>query len=90
MLLYEEEESIYRERLELAENRILELLEELSGGIEQGGEVCAEAGSQAGKNGGDRGRFLLYFGSQFSFCNVCSKLNKYLRNGNGEADSLEE
>ena len=35
MLLYREEEKIYAERLELAEGRILELLEELSGEAEE-------------------------------------------------------
>lgn len=84
MLLYKEEEKIYEERLELAESRILELLSELSEKIEK-------AGSGAGsEDSGGRDEFLRYFRSQFSFCNVCSKLNKYLRSGSAMADSLEE
>lgn len=84
MLLYSEEEKIYEERLELAESRISELTEELSGKLEK-----ADGEAAPGESGG-REAFLRYFRSQFSFCNVCCKLNKYLRSGNGEADSLEE
>ena len=60
---------MYAERLELAEGRISEILEELDG---------------------EASPFLRCFRSQFSFCNVCCKLNKYLRSGDGEKDSLEE
>jgi len=82
VLLYSEEEEVYAERLELAEGRISELLEEL----------CAEIGihQEEGGRSGKRGSLLRYFRSQFSFCNVCCKLNKYLRSGGGEEDSLEE
>lgn len=79
MSLYKEEEKFCEERLELAENRILELMEELSGKPEE------KEGDRS-----DREAFLRYFRSQFSFCNVCCKLNKYLRSGNDAADSLEE
>lgn len=79
MLLYSEEEEVYAERLELAEGRILELLGELSEKLEK--EEDLPDGREA---------FLRYFGTQFSFCNVCCKLNKYLRSGNGVQDSLEE
>ncbi len=79
MLLYSEEEEVYAERLELAEGRISELLEEL----------CEKLGKR--ENLPDRREaFLRYFRCQFSFCNVCLKLNKYLRSGNGVQDSLEE
>ncbi len=79
MLLYSEEEEVYAERLELAEGRISELLEEL----------CEKLGKR--ENLPDRREALLrYFRCQFSFCNVCLKLNKYLRSGNGVQDSLEE
>lgn len=84
MLLYGEEEKIYEERLELAENRILELTEELSGKLEQSGRVA-----EPERDGGQEA-FLRYFRSRFSFCNVCCKLNKCLRSGNGTADSLDE
>lgn len=70
MLLYEENETIYAERLELAEGRMLELLAELSEKPET--------------------ELLQYFGRQFSFCNVCCKLNKYLRSGAAKEDSIEE
>lgn len=79
MSLYKEEEKFCEERLELAENRILELIEELSTKLEE----------KNGKPDGDEA-FLQYFLSQFSFCNVCCKLNRYLRSGNDAADSLEE
>ena len=72
MLLYKEEEELYAERLELAEGRILELLEEL----------CEK------KDGEES--FLRYFRSQFSFCNVCCKLDRYVRSGDFEKDSIEE
>ena len=79
MLLYSEEEEVYAERLELAEGRISELLEEL----------CEKLGKR--ENLPDRREaFLRYFRCQFYFCNVCLKLNKYLRSGNGVQDSLEE
>ena len=79
MLLYSEEEEVYAERLELAEGRISELLE----------EICEKLGKR--ENLPDRREaFLRYFRCQFSFCNVCLKLNKYLRSGNGVQDSLEE
>lgn len=79
MLLYSEEEEIYAERLELAEGRILEILGELSEKLEKEEDLS------------DRRESLLrYFGSQFSFCNVCCKLDRYLRSGNGVQDSLED
>lgn len=74
MLLYRDKEEIYAERLELAEGRISEILDSLDGDREEEGKDS----------------FLCYFRSQFSFCNVCCKLNKYLRSGDGEKDSLEE
>lgn len=83
MLLYREEEKIFAERLELAENRIQELMEELTERLgERDGEGTVPADG--------RRDFFRYFRSQFSFCNVCCKLNKYVRSGNGAADSLEE
>ncbi len=82
MLLYSEEEEIYAERLELAEGRISELLEELCRELDQA-EKKREVSEQ-------RESYLRYFRSQFSFCNVCCKLNNYLRSGAGSQDSLEE
>ena len=82
MLLYKEEETIYAERLELAEGRMLELLGELSGKLENGAED-GDADIQ-------RAQLWQYFGRQFSFCNVCCKLNKYLRSGAAEEDPIEE
>lgn len=79
MLLYNEEEEVYAERLGLAEGRIMELLDELSEKLEK--EEDLPDGREA---------FLRYFRTQFSFCNVCCKLDKYLRSGNGAQDSLEE
>ena len=31
-----------------------------------------------------------YFRSQFSFCELCSQLNQYIRSGSGAGDSLKE
>ena len=84
MLLYREEEKIYAERLELAEGRILELLEELSGEAEERNEKAGAAAADCRK------ALRRYFGSQFSFCNVCCKLNKYIRSDDEASDSLEE
>ena len=82
MLLYKEEESIYAERLNLAEVRIMELLEEYSGILR--GEDCAE---ESGSDG--RLELKQYFGRQLSFANVCLKLNRYLRSGADRKDSME-
>ena len=87
MLLYKEEEEIYAERLELAEGRILELLAELCRKLDERKET--EEGADAEKEE-KMDSLLRYFRSQFSFCNVCCKLNKYLRSGNIMKDSLEE
>jgi aminopeptidase len=84
VLLYREEEKIYAERLELAEGRILELLEELSGEAEERNEKAGAAAADCRK------ALRRYFGSQFSFCNVCCKLNKYIRSDDAASDSLEE
>lgn len=79
MLLYKEEEEVYAERLELAEGRMKELMDALSGELERRENLPER-----------REAFLRYFRSQFSFCNVCLKLNKYLRSGGSTQDSLEE
>ena len=92
MLLYEESETIYAERLGLAEGRIIELLEELSGKLERGKD-----GTEGRRTAGNErtedfqeAELWQYFGRQFSFCNVCCKLNKYLRSGAAKEDSKEE
>ena len=84
MLLYREEEKIYAERLELAEGRIEELLREFSG------EILEADGTAETKEAAGRDDLLRYFRSQFSFSNVCCKLDKYLRSGSGAEDSLAE
>ena len=80
MLLYREEEAIYAERIELAEGRMSELLEELCEKLNE-----TETGEADG-----RSAFWRYFRSQFSFCNVCCKLDRYVRSGNMAKDDLEE
>lgn len=89
MLLYREEEKIYEERLNLAESRMQELTEELSEKLSgmSGGETPAEGETAAH---GEEADFLRYFRSQFSFCNVCCKLDRYLRSGSMAEDSLED
>lgn len=80
MVLYKEEEEIYAERLELSEGRTLELL----------AEFCRRIDGQEAEKESDKEELLRYFRSQFSFCNVCCKLNKYLRSGDILKDSIEE
>lgn len=75
MELYQEEEKIFEERLNLAMGRIQEILKESA-------ERTAETEQEE--------NILSYFVCQFSFCKVCYWLNQYLRSGNASADSIEE